>query len=156
LLLGQYEPILGAVDGLKQAMLAGSVDAPGMGEALTVLVPVGVGVVLGIVGVANLVRWLLDRFEKPTLGMLLGLLLGSVVGLYPFQGAVQPEVGDHYRGVVLSQTAAQAIEEEDWPSQRFRPTPTQAATSFGLILVGLGATLWVDRIGRLEKRPASD
>lgn len=156
LLLGQYEPILGAVDGLKQAMLAGSGDAPGMGDALTVLVPVGVGVVLGIVGVANLVRWLLDRFEKPTLGMLLGLLLGSVVGLYPFQGAVQPEAGDHYRGVVLSQTAAQAIGEEDWPSERFRPTPTQAAASFGLILVGLGATLWVDRIGRLEKRPASN
>jgi putative membrane protein len=156
LLLGQYEPILGAVDGLKDGLLAGRIDSPGVGEALAVLLPVGVGVVLGIVGVANLIRWLLDRFEKPTLGMLLGLLLGSVVGLYPFQGAVQPEAGDHYKGMVLSETAAREVEQEDWATERFGPTPTQAAASLALILVGLGATLLVDRVGRPNRRVAAD
>jgi putative membrane protein len=156
LLLGQYEPILGAVDGLKQELLAGRIDSPGMGEALAVILPVGVGVVLGIVGVANLIRWLLDRFEKPTLGMLLGLLLGSVVGLYPFQAAVQPEAGNLYRGTVLSETAAREVDVKNWPSEPFRPTPTQAAASLALILVGLGATLLVDRVGRPDGPAAPD
>ena len=108
----------------------------------------GVGVIIGIVGVANLLRWLLDRFEKPTLGMLLGLLLGSVVGLYPFQGPVAPEAGEIHEGRVLSVVEANELAKEDWPSQRFEPTPGQAAASLGLIVLGLGATLLVDRVGR--------
>jgi len=35
------------------------------------------GLVIGIVGVSNLLRWLLDRYAKATLGALLGLLLGA-------------------------------------------------------------------------------
>ena len=148
LLLGQYEPILGAIDGLKEALLAGGFDRPEAMEAATVLVPVGIGVVVGIVGVANLVRWLLTRFEKPTLGVLLGLLLGSVVGLYPFQASVEPRAGDPYKGSVLTESAAQSLEREEWPTARFKPTPGQGAASVALILVGLTATGLVDRIGR--------
>ena len=149
LLLGQYEPILGAIDGLKQALLATGAESPAaLGPVLEVLAPVGVGVIIGIVGVANLLRWLLDRFEKPTLGMLLGLLLGSVVGLYPFQGPVAPEAGEIREGRVLSAVEANELAKDDWPNQRFEPTPGQAAASLGLIVLGLGATLLVDRVGR--------
>lgn len=148
LLLGQYEPILGAIDGLKLALLATGAEGPALAPVLEILAPVGIGVAIGIVGVANLLRWLLDRFEKPTLGMLLGLLLGSVVGLYPFQGPVAPEAGDLHEGHVLSVVEAEALAEEDWPSQRFEPTPAQAAACLGLIALGLGATLLVDRVGR--------
>lgn len=76
LVLGQYEPILGAVDRLKGGDVSGSAG---------VLVPVAVGVLAGIVGVSNLIRWTLHRYEQATLGVLLGLLFGSVIGIYPFQ-----------------------------------------------------------------------
>jgi putative membrane protein len=151
LLLGQYVPILGAIDGLKQALLAGGgLDGAALEPTLAILVPVGIGVLIGVVGVANLLRWLLDRFEKPTLGMLLGLLLGSVVGLYPFQAPTPPGPGDVHAGRVLSALEAAALGPEDWPSRRFDPTPGQAGGALGLILVGLGTTLLVDRIGRAE------
>ncbi len=153
LLLGQYEPILGAIDRLKHALVGTTVDPEALGQALTVLFPVGLGVVIGIVGVANLIRWLLDRFEKPTLGMLLGLLLGSVIGLYPFQGPVRPEVGDIHKGRVLSAAEVAVLDEKDWPTERFAPSGTQAALSLGLILAGLGTTLLVDRIGEPRKAP---
>jgi len=76
LVLGQYEQILGAVDTLKGGDVRGS---------LGVLVPVTIGVLVGIVGVSNLIRWTLHRYEQATLGVLLGLLFGSVLGIYPFQ-----------------------------------------------------------------------
>ncbi|MCS5638149.1 MAG: DUF368 domain-containing protein, partial [Myxococcota bacterium] len=138
LLLGQYVPILGAIDGLKQALLAGGLDSAGLEPALAILAPVGLGVLVGVVGVANLIRWLLDRFEKPTLGMLLGLLLGSVVGLYPFQAPTPPGPGDVHAGRVLSALEAAALEPGDWPSRRFDPTPGQAGGALGLIAIGLG------------------
>ena len=148
LLLGQYEPILGAIDGLKQALLAGdTAPAALLGESLQTLIPVGLGVIVGIVGVSNAVRWLLDRFEKPTLGILLGLLLGSVVGLYPFQKPVAPEAGFIHHGLELDPQAIAELDQKDWPLARFDPNGGQAAGSVALILLGIGATWLIDRIG---------
>ena len=148
LLLGQYEPILGAVDGLKEGLVGSAgVSVPLLTTSLTTLLPVGVGVGVGIIGVSNAVRWLLDRFEKPTLGALLGLLLGSVVGLYPFQEPVSPEAGYLHRGQVRDAGEASALEEKYWPLERFTPGAGQAAGAGALILLGLGATLLIDRIG---------
>ena len=54
--------------------------------SLHVFVPVAIGVVIGLVALSNLLKWLLRNYEKPTLAMLLGVLLGSVAGIWPFEG----------------------------------------------------------------------
>lgn len=82
LLLGQYRPVVDAVAGAAAAARAG--DAAAAAATLYVLAPVAVGVGLGVVCVSNLVKLLLERYRRATLGFLLGLLLGSVVGLWPF------------------------------------------------------------------------
>jgi len=164
LLLGQYVPILGAVDGLKRGLLAsGELWRQGTGspaellaspsfapvlESLRVLIPVGIGVVVGVVGVSNLVRWLLRRHPQPTLGALLGLLLGAVAGLWPFQEGVPPKTE---RGPSATRTLetspAEALDPEDWPVELFRPSPTQVAGSLALVGAGLAATLALSRLG---------
>jgi len=149
LLLGQYEPILGAIDELKTGLIGDAgFQLPIVMDAMTVLIPVGIGVVIGIVGVSNLLRFLLDRFEKPTLGILLGLLLGSVVGLYPFQKPVQPEAGFVHRGVVLDARGVAELKEKYWPLERYTPDAGHLAASSALLLAGLGATLLIARVGR--------
>ena len=161
LLLGQYLPILGAIDKLKLALLAANagdgIDFTLLNQALHVVIPVGIGVVVGIVGISNLLKWTLDRFPKPTLGLLLGLLLGAVVGLWPFQEGVAPQAGEVFEGKVLTAEQAAEIEPEDWPLQRFRPDASQTAGSLLLIALGLAATLSIDRLGRLtaEEEPAT-
>lgn len=152
LLLGQYEPILGGVDTLKRGIL-GAEGTPGMNlelilQSMEIIVPVGLGVLVGIVGVSNLLRWLLNRFEKLTLGLLLGLLVGSVVGLYPFQAPVPPEAGFLYHGEILTGADLGRVDPEDWPLARFAPSAGQGLGAVALILLGLAATLAVDRIGR--------
>jgi putative membrane protein len=153
LLLGQYEAILGSVDQLKRGLLGDSAAGTGTDlslvlDALHVVVPLGIGVLAGVVGVSNLLRWLLARFEKATLGTLLGLLLGAVVGLWPFQEARPPEAGDVIKGRVVTAQAAASIDPEDWPLARFDPTPKQLAGSGGLVLLGLAATLALGRLDR--------
>lgn len=74
LLLGQYERVVAAVDALSPQAL----------EPLRVLVPVGVGAVLGVVALSNALKLLLHRFQRVTLAVLLGLLVGSVMLLWPF------------------------------------------------------------------------
>jgi putative membrane protein len=151
LVLGQYVPILGAVDTFKQALLGGGdgggIDIALAMQAATILVPVGLGVLAGVLGVSNLLGWLLRRFRKPTLGVLLGLLLGAVLGLWPFQRSAEPEMGRTWRGVVVTPETLGSIDPEDYPLERFPPTVGQVAVSLLLIAAGFGVTLAIGRIG---------
>ncbi len=146
LLLGQYEVILGAIDTLKQGLLGGP-DFALVLESMHVVVPVGIGVVVGIVGVSNLLRWLLDRFEKATLGALLGLLFGAVVGLWPFQAPVPPQPGDVIEGQVVTRENVAEIKIEDWQLVGFDPTAGQAAGALALVSLGIATTALVARLG---------
>ena len=148
LLLGQYEPILAAIDELKQGLIGpAGFDLDRILASMNVVIPVGIGVVLGVVGVSNLLRWLLARHQKPTLGVLLGLLLGAVVGLYPFQERVPPRLGfeDHGPPVLAADLAD--VPEEHWPLERFTPTAGELATSGGTIALGLLLTYAISRFG---------
>ncbi len=82
LILDQYERIVGTVDELKDALRGR--DWQLVREALWIVVPVGIGAVIGIVGLSNLLKYLLHHYRRATHGVLLGILLGSVIGLWPF------------------------------------------------------------------------
>ena len=149
LILGQYIPILSAIESAKDAATAsGGPDWPTVFEAFHVFIPVGLGVVLGVVGVSNLIRVLLRKYEKATLGALLGLLLGAALGLWPFQQGVAPQPGDVVKGRVLTAETAAEVEPDDYPLDTFTPSAGQVGASLGLILVGFGVTQGISHIGR--------
>lgn len=150
LLLGQYVPILKGVDQFKDGLKARDIDAL-MDPAFAVVLPVGLGVVLGVVLVGNLLQWLLRHQRKTTLGALIGLLLGSTVGLWPFQIPVEPKIGDTIKGSVLTAKTIDAIEPDDWPTVYFRPDAITVASSIALVAVGFGITMGIARIGREEE-----
>ena len=88
LALGQYEPILGAIEQVLKG-LSGLNSQP-IAEATVVLLPVLVGIAVGATLISNAVRFALRRFRQATLGVLMGLLLGAVVGLWPFEDPASP------------------------------------------------------------------
>ncbi len=122
LVLGQYVVILGAISAGKDAVSAR--DWAAAAATLKVIVPVGIGVIVGVVGVSNVVKVCLDRFPRATLGFLLGLLLGAVVGLWPFQEPSQ-----------------------DLEVMVATPTPLRLAGVLGLAALGFAASTAVTRLG---------
>ena len=84
LILGLYLPVTTAI---KDFIKAGaSLDfATVFSLGVATILPIGIGVLLGIAGLTNALKALLHKFHDATLGVLLGLLLGSVAGLYPFK-----------------------------------------------------------------------
>ena len=79
MLLGYYTPVLNAVDALKNAVF--SFDVGAMANPFFTLLPFGVGVVLGIFGVARLIEWLLARFPTQTYCGVLGLVVSSPIAI---------------------------------------------------------------------------
>ena len=47
-----------------------------------VLIPFGIGVLLGLLLVSKAVRWLLDRFPTPTYYAIIGLMLASPFAIF--------------------------------------------------------------------------
>jgi putative membrane protein len=148
MLLGQYRPILGAIREGAAALSAG--DFAGMWTVGLFLLPVAVGVGLGLVAASNVLRWLLRRFEKATLGVLLGLLIGAPAGLYPFKEGTPPRAGETFRGEVLDEAAAEKLlaKPKDWPERSFTPSIGQVGGSVAIAMLGFVATLGVARLGR--------
>jgi putative membrane protein len=158
LVLGQYIRILTAIDSFKTAVLSsGGPNWDGIFEAMHVFIPVGLGVAIGVVGVSNALRYLLARFQKATLGFLLGLLLGAVIGLFPFQQPRSPQPGEVIKGRVMTAESIAALRAEDYPSENFRPSSGQILGAVAFIAAGFAVTQLVARIGAGKpEQPAPD
>ena len=84
LLLGRYGAILSAIAEGKECAISLARDSGSL-DFLHVLIPVSVGALASLVLASNFLKWMLHHHPQPTLGALLGILIGSVLGLWPFQ-----------------------------------------------------------------------
>ncbi|CAN5754961.1 hypothetical protein BH24ACI5_BH24ACI5_22280 [soil metagenome] len=153
LILGQYITLLTAVAMVKDGLRGGDMNP--ILDAMHVIVPLGLGVVIGVVGVSNLIKLLLERFARPTLGVLLGLLLGAVIGLWPFQHGVAPAEGTTFRGdrVVLvddqliMERTRRPIAPKDFDTATFTPTAGQVGGAVLFIVLGFAISTAVAHLG---------
>lgn len=146
LVLGQYVPILAAIERAVEAARALDIGAL-LVPVFSVVVPVGIGVVVGIVVVSNVLKRMLERHRAATLGVLLGLLAGCVVGLWPFQKPYPPDPGTTIKGQMVTAENAGSLDAEDWPLRRFDPTAVQVLISLGVIALGSAVTAGIAAIG---------
>jgi putative membrane protein len=144
LLMGLYVPLLGAVDRFKDALSAAC--AGDVAAVAWTLGPFAIGMGVGLASVSILMKWTLKRFPQATLGVLLGLLCGSVVGLLPFQQGVKPSVGDLVKGRVMTEELLAGLKPDDWPVEFFTPARWQVAVSIVLIVVACWATIRLTKV----------
>ena len=86
LILGMYDTVVGSLS-------LGALREDWQSCA-RVVVPIVVGAVVGIGLLSNMLKWVLVRHSRVSHGVLLGLLCGSVFGLFPFQTPVQPDLAN--------------------------------------------------------------
>ena len=75
LALGYYNTIIDLISGFIKAVF--SLDIAGVFSIVGILIPFGIGVIGGILGIAKLIEVLLAKFEKQTYHAILGLVLAS-------------------------------------------------------------------------------
>ena len=154
LVLGQYVVVLSSIDEARVAVTARA--WPELFTAMGTIVPVAIGVVLGIAIVGVVVRWCLSHLRQLTLGVLLGLLVGALFGLWPFKEAVPPEIGSNVRGFeIVSLEQAESIKPKYWPTVGFTPTASQVAGACVWILLGAALSGAIGCLGRDEENDGS-
>jgi putative membrane protein len=139
LLMGEYVPILSGIERFKDALVARDLSA--MWTAGLYLLPVAFGVALGLGGVSILLRWLFKKHKQLVGGVLLGVVVGAVGGLWPFRQSVPPQVGDVIKGITVTNENINTFDISDHAMRFFSPSPTQIAISLGLVALGF-AIAW--------------
>ncbi len=80
LLMGNYKLIvLDAVNNLREMNLE---------AALPILIPVGVGAVLGIIVLSHILSWLFKRYHDTAVALITGFIAGSLVIIWPWKQAI--------------------------------------------------------------------
>ena len=73
MLLGYYKPIIDTIRNLTNFSL--------LGHNMVILIPFGIGILVGIILVAKLIEYLLKRFETKTYFGVLGFVLASIIAI---------------------------------------------------------------------------
>ena len=79
LLLGYYNPILTAINDFMRALT--SWDVSGMLTGVGILLPFGIGVVVGIVGIAKLIEIIFNKFPLYAYWAIIGLIVASPIAI---------------------------------------------------------------------------
>ena len=142
LVLGQYLVILSAISAMKSG-IKGDGD---LSDAITILLPVAIGAVVGVVVVSNGMQWFLANARKVTLGVLMGFLLGAVLGLWPFHAPLETDILMTEMGLSLENI--QQLKPRDWPVGQFTPSTQQLLGAFGLIVLGFCISMGITMLGK--------
>jgi hypothetical protein len=66
---------------------------------------------------------------------------------------VAPQVGDTFKGRVVTEVSRHEIKPQDYPTRYFTPSAGQVAGALALVVAGFFATVLVGRVG--ESRTTS-
>ncbi|MBO5145848.1 MAG: DUF368 domain-containing protein [Lachnospiraceae bacterium] len=86
MILGYYNTIIDTINAFLNALKG--FDIPAMLDTFVILVPFGIGVVIGIVAVAKFIEFMLKKFPLVTYWAIIGLIVAS-----PFAILIMMEVG---------------------------------------------------------------
>lgn len=136
LVLGMYHPITELLRGLPK----GQIDLTG----LIILTTFVGGCLVGLLSFSRLLRWLLAKRHDDTMAVLVGLMIGSIYKIWPFQ---RPTAA----------TAELPFKEQEfemlWPGE----SSANGLWVLGLLIAGVIITMLMESIGtRLNARQAKD
>ena len=130
LLMGNYKLImLDALDNLRQMKFA---------EALPVLIPVGLGAIVGLVVLSRVLSWLFKKYHNTAVALVTGFVAGSLIIIWPWKNAV-------YSGVIKGKVIT-------W--DRYFPNILESSTWIAIAWLLAGVAL-IAVIEKLSARPAA-
>ncbi len=137
-LLGKYQFVLGIVNDLRGGDISGFVP----------LFFLGLGAVLGLITISQLLSWLFRHHHDYTVAVLIGFMLGSLRKIWPWKQDVEWLLNELGEKIVNSD--GQFIVIKQWnvlPDLSTQAGVTEFVVAVVLVLLGIAAILAVDKLG---------
>ena len=93
MLLGAYQPIISVIGDLT--------NLSNFGHNMTILIPFGIGVVVGIIGIAKILEYLFSKYEVSTYYAILGFIVASVIVLSVTVVGAHASIAELIFGIIL-------------------------------------------------------
>ena len=143
LILGKYQYMMGCISDL--------VSGVNFGQNFLILCIFGIGAVVGILGFSKFIHWLLARWNKETLIVLAGFIIGSLVKVLPWSNT---------EAIVLSQFPDAALLAESLDghlpaevlAQYSGSTDPHIAGAILFALIGFGLVTGIELAGKIITR----
>ena len=148
ILLGNYNLImLDSVTNLGDGIKA--LDWPKVREALTIIIPVGVGCVVGIAVLSRFLSWLFKRFHDAAVALMTGFVLGSLLVIWPWKNKIP--LLDENGEPVIRKSGREVIADYD----RFIPNFSDSTTwvAIGFMVAACAIVIVMEKFG--SKRGAA-
>ena len=79
LLMGYYNPILTAINDFLRALTAWDMD--GILNGIGILMPFGIGVIVGVLAIAKLIEFIFNKFPLYAYWAIIGLIVASPIAI---------------------------------------------------------------------------
>ena len=143
------------------------------GEALPVLIPVGIGAVVGLILLSRVLNWLFKNYHNQAVALITGFVLGSLAIIWPWKDEMPTRNAD---GLVMVKTAERTLESRPGNLEQVKaamtedeelviegygnwhgPSLTNGAdwAAFGFMVLGallLGAIEWSAKRGQMDSK----
>lgn len=80
LLLGYYNPVIAAIKNFFSSLAA--FDVPGILQGCSILVPMGIGIIVGIFAIAKLIEIIFEKFPIQAYWAIIGLIVASPFAIF--------------------------------------------------------------------------
>lgn len=99
MILGYYTVIIGTISGFIDALKA--MDMAAIMSACGVLIPFGIGVLVGVVAVAKLIEFVLSKYEQTAFWGIIGLIVASPFAILIMMGSVTINFVNVITGILM-------------------------------------------------------
>lgn len=93
MVMGYYKPILDAINSLTSFQ--------NIGHNISIFIPIALGLVVGVVGIAKIIEYLFKKWEVPTYYGIMGFVLASIIGIFASTEGLSFAFGPFLIGIVL-------------------------------------------------------
>ncbi|MGB7305703.1 MAG: DUF368 domain-containing protein [Burkholderiaceae bacterium] len=124
IIMGNYALVLGAVSSFD----------------FGILIPMALGCVVGLIGFAQVLSWILRRYHDQTIALMTGFVLGSLAVIWPWKD----------KSVVMIERVGKPVKEVVTGYDWYVPVLADAHTLLALSMMLVGAlTIWLtEKLGR--------
>lgn len=150
LLMGNYMLVLGSISDVFSG-LKGFDFGPPFTDAFKILIPMGIGCVVGLAAFSRLLSWVFTKHHDLAVGLLTGFVLGSLPIIWPWKTNVH--LVDAAGGEILRKGEPVTIGYE-WHLPDFSSSTTHYA--LGLIVLGAVVVWGIEKLGAGKDKVASN